>query len=88
MLNWKGLKPIEVGDQHRKERSPWARKVEIEYGQDEVILYLSRSGTKVHLDTQCPKLNGADPKTLTERRLCKHCLKHGKPYVNDERKYR
>ena len=61
MLNWKGLKHIEVGDQHRKERSPWARKVEIEYGQDEVVLYLSRSGTNVHLDTQCPKIEWCRP---------------------------
>ena len=76
MLNGKGQKyDGEFGDQHMKGRSPWARKLEIECGQQDVVLYLSRTGTKVHIDTQCPKLNGADPNTLIERRLCKHCMK-------------
>ena len=88
LLNWKGLQPIEGNDQHRGERSLWAERMKIEYGQDEVVLYLSRSGTKVHLDTQCPKLNGADPMTLTDKKLCKYCLKHGKSYKNEERKSR
>ena len=63
------------GQHMMRKKSFWAKELEVE---GEVVLHLSRTGTKVHLDTHCPRLNGADPKTLTERRLCKHCMKKGK----------
>ena len=86
LLKCEGSLPFERNGQHGGERSLWVERMKMNSGQDEVTFFLSKSGTKVHLDAQCPKLNGAHPLTLTDKKLCKYCMKHAKFHKNEERK--
>ena len=43
-------------------------------GEGDVTVYLTKTGTKVHL-LRCPGLNNADIAKMRKTTICKHCLK-------------
>ena len=43
-------------------------------GEGDVTVYLTKTGTKVHL-LNCPGLNNADMTKMRKTTICKHCLK-------------
>ena len=45
---------------------------------EEVVFFMTKSGTKVHLSAHCHGLRNADPQFLMKRDLCKFCRKLGK----------
>ena len=46
--------------------------------EGEVVFFMTRSGTKVHVSAKCHGLRNADPQFLIRKDLCKFCRKHGK----------
>ena len=44
-------------------------------GEGDVTVYLTKTGTKVHL-LRCPGLNAADFAKMRKTTICKHCLKN------------
>ena len=50
--------------------------------EGEVVFFMTRSGTKVHVSAKCHGLRNADPQFLIRKDLCKFCRRHGKTKGN------
>ena len=66
---------IKTGSMHR-ERDLEAKEFIGEYEREgDVTVFLTKTGTKVHLIKDCPGLNSADLTKMKRITICKHCLR-------------
>ena len=67
---------VKTGPLHNDEGGCGAKELFGEReGEGDVTVYLTKTGTKVHL-LRCPGLNNADFAKMRKTTICKHCLKN------------
>ena len=75
---------IKTGSMHKERERDLANEFIDECEREgDVSVFITKTGTKVHLIKDCPGLNSADLTKMKRIAICKYCLKSRRPLKID-----